>query len=81
MTEERAKEYLQDLASYKDVIYPNDLRQISEMLQSLRDELDSVWMMLEEMRQSDVLNHQEEITKRINDLFGQKSKIAKVSEA
>lgn len=81
MTEDQAKKYLQDLASYQEIVHPSDLIEIAGMLQSLRDELDSVWQMIEEMKNSDTLNYQKEITQRLNDLLKEKSKIAKVSEA
>lgn len=59
----------------------DDLQEVIDFIQSQEDQIQSLWSMLEEMKQSDIANHKEEITESINDLLNSKRKIAKVSEA
>lgn len=54
---------------------------IAELIKSMRDELESVWQMLEDLKQSEILNHQQELSQRVNEILKEKSRIAKVSEA
>jgi hypothetical protein len=88
MTDEDAKRILESIANDIDNQYPvtdawyaNALREIALLIVAKQDEIDSVWQVLEEMRLSDIENHQKEISKHIEDLLKEKKKMAKASEA
>jgi hypothetical protein len=88
MNEEEAKKFLEELANDIVVEYgrpaepiAEDLHKVIVLLQDLREELDSTWQMLEEMRLSDISNHKDVVSKEIDQFIKEKRKIAKVSEA
>lgn len=88
MTEEQAKKFLSDTAELVDsggTAYPADLairlHEVADLLQALRDELDSTWGMLDEMRLSEIDKHGDTISKEIERIVGDMRKIAKVENA
>lgn len=74
MNEEEAIKYLKSLDD-------GNCRLIADLIKSMRDEIDSTWQMLEEMRLSDISNHTETVNKEIDRFIKERRKIAKVSEA
>lgn len=74
MTEEEAIKYLKRMND-------DSCDQISDLIKRMRDEIDSTWQMLEEMRLSDISNHTDTVNKEIDRFIKEKRKVAKVSEA
>lgn len=74
MSEEEAIKYLRDMDD-------NTCNLIADMIKRMRDEIDSTWQMLEEMRLSDISNHTDVVNSEIDRFIKERRKIAKVSEA
>lgn len=88
MTPDEAKNILQQLIDFMDLNFGEGAADVSKGLQDVieligkqQDEIESAWMLLDEMSQSEVWKHQKEITEELEKIFKDKRKFAKVSEA
>jgi len=88
MTSDEAKNILQQLIDFMDLNFGEQAAEVSKGLQDVivlidkqQDEIESAWMLLDEMSQSEVWKHQKEIAEELEKIFKDKRKIAKVSEA
>lgn len=88
MTTEEAKEILQQIIEFMQLNFSERtvgvikaLQEIIELLDKQQDEIDSAWMLLDEMSKSDISNHEKKILEELDKIFKDKKKIAKVSEA
>lgn len=88
MTADEAKDILQQLIDFMDVNFEDQaagvvqgLQEVIELIDRQQDEIESTWMLLDEMAQSEVWQHQKEIAEELEKIFKDKRKIAKVSEA
>lgn len=88
MTSEEAKEILYQLIEFMehnfeehaaDVIH--GLQDVVKFIDRQQDEIESAWAMLDEMKESDISNHEKKIREELEKIFKDKRKIAKVSEA
>ena len=88
MTVEEAKDILQQLIEFLQLNFGEQsgdvsqgLEEIIDLLGKQQDEIESAWMLLDEMSQSEVINHQKELIEELEKIFKDKRKIMKVSEA
>ena len=63
------------------IISAEKLVEILNVMKSLQDEAASTWLILEEMRLSDISNHTDTVVQEIDKFIKQRRKVAKVSEA
>lgn len=63
------------------IVSAEKLSEILNAVKSLQDEVDSTWLILEEMRLSDISNHTDTVAQEIDKFIKQRRKVAKVGEA
>lgn len=63
------------------IVSTEKLTEILNTVKSLQDEASSTWLILEEMRLSDISNHTDTVTQEIDRFIKQRRKVAKVGEA
>jgi hypothetical protein len=88
MTSEEAKEILRQLIEFMDYNFGEQSADVTQGLQDVitlidkqQDEIESLWMLADEMSKSDVSLHEKKILEELDKIFKDKRKIAKVSEA
>ena len=88
MTSEEAKEILRQLIEFMDYNFGEQSADVIEGLQGVitlidkqQDEIESLWMLADEMSKSDMSLHEKKILEELDKIFKDKRKIAKVSEA
>lgn len=88
MTSEEAKEILRQLIEFMDYNFGEQSADVTQGLQGVitlidkqQDEIESLWMLADEMSKSDVSLHEKKILEELDKIFKDKRKIAKVSEA
>jgi hypothetical protein len=87
MTSEEAKKFLEGLADDIESEYhgptacAETLREIAIFITAKQDEVDSAWLMLEEIQKSDISNYRKIVTEKIDMILKEKRKIAKMGEA
>jgi hypothetical protein len=88
MTTEEAKDILRQLIEFMDCNFGEQSADVTEGLQDVitlidkqQDEIESLWMLADEMSKSDISLHEKKIFEELDKIFKEKRKIAKVSEA
>ena len=88
MTVDEAKNILQQLIDFMDLNFGKHSEDVTQGLQDVinlidrqQDEIESAWMLLDEMAASEVWKHQKEITEELEKIFKDKRKIMKVTDA
>jgi len=88
MTSEEAKEILRQLIEFMDYNFGEQSVDVIEGLQGVinlidkqQDEIESLWLLADEMSKSDMSLHEKKILEELDKIFKDKRKIAKVSEA
>lgn len=88
MTSEEAKKILSHLIEFMEFNFGEQSADVTEGLQGVisfidkqQDEIESLWMLADEMSKSDISLYEKKITEELDKIFKDKRKIAKVSEA
>ena len=88
MTVEEAKEIIRHLIDFMVINFgeqsedvTKSLQEIIELLDKQQDEIDSLWLLADEMSKSDISQHEKKVLEELEKIFKDKRKIAKVSEA
>ena len=88
MNHDEAKEILRQMIEFMQLNFGDLSKPVTEGLQDVihlidrqHDEIDSLWFMVDEMSKSEIHLHEKELMKELTEIFKDKRKIAKVSEA
>ena len=88
MNRDESIKYLEEIISSAEknsidsvIVSAEKLSEILNVVKSLQDEVDSTWLILEEMRLSDISNHTDTVSQEIDKFIKQRRKVAKVGEA
>ena len=88
MTVEEAKDILHQLIEFMLLNFGEQSEDLTEALQEVtslldkqQDEIESLWLLADEMSKSDMSIHEKRILEELDKIFKDKRKIAKVSEA
>ena len=88
MTNEEAKDILYQLIEFMSLNFEDQAEDVTEALHEIvkfldrqQDEIDSAWMLLDEMSKSEISNHEKQVLEELDKIFKDKKKIAKASEA